>query len=227
MLIEEAANRLGCTKRSVHNYINRGFVRRVVRDGKTCVQREDVEQLALDKGTDFPAMSRKTMHELNHRIRKLEEQMALVQEAWGIQEKPLRPSEKEAAGLYKAATDYLSVAGWKAHELETWANLFNQFDEKTLEALADAMKDSQPWKVFFELSSRMLEFITNAKGAKESLQLQALRAKMEMGKKKVRESALFWIESGRGTVSAHIFKALDSPKEDLLRALAKPGSKSI
>lgn len=223
MPIGEAANRLGCTKRSVHNYINRGFVRRVVRDGKALVHREDIEQLALDKGTDFPALSRKSMFEVMHRLRRLEEQMALVHGMWGIQEKPLRPSVREAAGLYKAATDYLSVDKWQVHELDSWAGLFNQFDEKTLEVVAEAVSETQPWKVFHDLAGRMLDFVTKSKDLKSSLQLQALRTKLDMGKKRVREAALFWMEAGKGTIPSHIFKALDTPKEDLLRALSGKG----
>lgn len=223
MTITEAANRLGRSKRSIHNYINKGFIRRKSVDGDVVVHREDVEQLAEELGTDFPALNRRTLFEINNRLRKLEEEMATVKQVWsslGLQENPLRPDAKEAAALHKAATDYLSVDTYQWKELESWSGLFLQIDERVIEKVGEVTSSHQPWHPFLTLASRMVEFVGKAKGIKTDISLQSLRAKLEMGRKRVREAALLWVEAGKGTVPAHLFKALDSDKESLLRSLS-------
>lgn len=224
--IDEAANRLGRHRRSIHNYINKGFLKRTVRDGKVLLDRDEVEQLAIELGTDFPSVTRRSFFALQAKVKKLEQQMALVEDVWGIQEKTLRPSQKEAEGMHKAATDYLLAAGWKYEELESWAALFNQFDETTLDSLASATTNAKPWEVFYSLASRMTQFAQTHKEYKTSLHLQALKTKLEMGRRKVREAALLWIEMGKGTVPAQVFRLLDTPQEDLLRRLTRPNGKN-
>jgi excisionase family DNA binding protein len=229
MSFDEAANRLNVTKRSIHNYIKKGFLRRVVRGSTVLVYREEVEQLAEDSGTDLPALSRKTLLDMSHRIRKLEEQMVMVQEiwsTWGVVEKPLRPAPEEAAGLFRAATSYLTADKYQLKEIESWAVLFVQIDEKTLMAVAEATKTLKPWEVFYTLVDRMLSFLSKSKELKGSLHLQSVKAKLDVGRRKLREAAMLWIEDGRGSVDPSIFRSLDSPKEDLIRTLSRQSGKT-
>jgi hypothetical protein len=226
MSIEEAARRLGKHRRSISNYMDKGFLRKIHRGRKVVIPTEDVEQLAVELGTDFPAMTRKTFFDMQSRLKKLEEKMFLVEQVWGIQEKPFRPNQKEAVGLHTAVTQYLQAKTYQAGELEAWAMTFNRIDEKTLTTVAEACLTAKPWEPFFELVTRMLEFVDDQKELKSSLTLQALRAKLDAGRKKVREAALFWIESGKGSIPQQLFRSLDTPKEDLLRSLAAGGGNS-
>lgn len=219
MTVNEAALRLGRSVRSVHYYLEKGFLTRKKQRDKTLIPTEDVEQLAIELGTDLPALTRRNMFDLLSRVKKLEEQMAMVQAVWGIQEQPLRPNPNEAAGLYKAATDYLTAERYHLKELETWAGLLNQFDEQVLGTVAEAAMTTQPWEVFYQLSQRLLDQLKASKELKTSLHLQALHTKLHSGRKKVREAALLWVESGRGTVPNRLFKHLDTPREDLLRSI--------
>lgn len=217
--------RLGRSRRSIHYYIEKGFLTVKKQREKTLLSKDDVEQLAVELGTDLPALNRRNMFDLLTRVKKLEEQVAMVQAMWGLQEKPLRPNPQEAAGLHKAVTDYLSVESFSAKELETWATLFNQVDEGTLLAIAEATMTVKPWETLFQLASRMVDYVEAAKELKTSLILQALHTKLNAGKRKIREAALLWVESGRGTVPNQVFKLLDTPKEDLLRSLSSRTSK--
>lgn len=224
--IDEAAHRLGKHRRSISNYMDKGFLRKVHRGRRVVIPTEDVEQLAVELGTDFPALTRRTFFEMQSRLKSLEEKMALVEQVWGIQEKPFRPNQKEAVGLYVAVTQYLQAKTYQASELEAWAMTLNRIDETALTAVAEANLTTKPWEPFFELVTRMLSFVDAQKDLKANLTLQALRAKLDAGRRKVREAALFWIESGRGTVPQRLFRVLDTPKEDLLRALASGEGKS-
>jgi hypothetical protein len=224
--VDEAAARLDRTRKTIFEYLKKGFLHRHLRNNKVMIDRDEVEQLAVELGTDFPAITRHTMFGVLSRLKKLEEQMHVVEATWGLQERPLRPNPNEASGLFRAATDFLCATEWDVQQLETWAGLFNQVDEETLTRVAAAVNETKPWEVFYRLAGRMVEFVDAVPAAKEVLALKALRAKMEMGRKKVREAALLWIEAGRGGVPDHVFKALDTPQEDLLRRLSRPSGKS-
>lgn len=219
LTIDEAARRLNRHRRSVANYLDKGLLKKIVRGRNVLIPAEDVEQLAIELGSDAPAMNRKSFLEMQSRLKKLEEKMAVFEAIWGAQEAPLRPNPKEAAGMWQAVRDYLSNKTYQFQELQAWAGLFNRIDETTLSAIADHALDPAPWRPYYDLVTRMLDHLDSKKELKTSLLLQACRAKMDAGKRKVREAALFWIESGRGTVPAALFKTLDTPKEDLLRSL--------
>jgi hypothetical protein len=221
MTFEEAANRLGRSKRSVHTYAKQGFIKRSLLDGKVVLQRDDVEQLAIELGADLPAMNRKTFFQLQSRIQKLEEQMALVQQMWGIQEKPLHPSDTEASGIYRAAIDALNSKAWSIQEMEMWVDLFLRFDEQTLAQVSKTALISNPWDVFTKLALGFSTFVGQDKGFSASLPLQALFRKIETARKRLKAEAVLWIESHRGLPMD--LKAYDTPKEGLLRKL---GSKS-
>jgi excisionase family DNA binding protein len=222
MTVPEAAARLGCSKRSVHNYLKKGFLRKeAIRNRAVLVKSEDVEQLAEELGTDFPVVNRRTVFQLNRRITQLEEEMRVMKTMWeamGIQEKPLKMDDKEAASLHRAVIDYLTLPKYQLKELDSWAGIFNQVDEKAIEHLAAVTGSAQPWKPLFDLVTRMSDFLSPKK-VKDDLSLQALKAKMEQGRKKVRAAALFWIESGKGTIPQALFQALDTPQDELRRAL--------
>jgi len=219
---DQAANRLGCTKRSVHNYIERGLLKRVVQSGKVLVRRDDVEQLAEESGTDFPALNKKTVYQMLSRLKKLEDRYEMMTQIWdtlGLQEKPLRPEPKEAAQLHRAATDFLTVATYQLKEMQSWAGVFVRIDDAAVETVAEATGSLQPWRPFHDLAHRMLDHLEKQKALKTDIELQALQAKLQLGRRRVREAALFWIEAGRGSVPEQALRALDTPGEALLRDL--------
>jgi len=223
MTIPEVASRLGCSKRSVNNYLKKGFLKKeAIRNRKILVRPEDVEQLAEELGTDFPVVNRRTIFQLNRRVTQLEEELRTMKAMWesmGIQEKPLRMGEKEAAGLQRAVVDYLALQKYQLKELESWAGIFNQVDETTIEQLAAVTSSAQPWKPLFDLVNKMSSSLSPKK-VKDDLSLQSLAAKMEQGRKKIRTASLFWIESGRGTIPQTLLQALDTPQDELRRALS-------
>lgn len=226
MTVEEAANRLNRSRRSVFDYLKKGFLTRRVRNSQVLVAREEVEDLAVELGVGLPALTRKNIFQLVSRIQALEQKMAVVEALWGAQEQTLRLDASGAAALYRAATDYLCAKEWEVSQLESWATLLNQFGEETLQVIAETTHSTKPWEPFYLLAQRMLAFIDAVPASKSVLALKSLRAKMESGRKKVRECALLWIEMGRGTVQMDVFKGLDNPTEDLLRRLVQPQGKS-
>jgi hypothetical protein len=219
---EEAANRLGRTKRSVHSYVKNGLLRKTTQDGEVLLHWDDVEQLALDLGADAPAMNRKSFIHLTARIQKLEMDMTVVRRMLEIQDNPYRPDAAEAAGMHKAASAALVHKSWKTEELHAWASYFDRMDEVTFDIFQEVTHLQKPWEVFFRLCLAQMKFVSAQHLETPDLIWQALHKKLDEGRKKIRACALMWIEMGRGTIAPDLLKEVDSDKEDLLKRLKNP-----
>lgn len=221
---DEAARRLGRSKRTIHNYIKQGFLNRVVDNGAILLRREDVEQLAVDLGSDAPALNRKTVYELQSRIRKLEQDMSVVRMALQIRDNPLRPSDEEASGFYKAAVMALKAGNWSRKEVELWVDYLHRIDEVTLDTFLKSTGILQPWKVFYDLCIHMMEAVSNEETYRTDLEWQVLHKKLDEVRKRMRDSIILWMEMGRGTLPDSALKSVDTVKEDLLRRISSsPG----
>jgi DNA-binding transcriptional MerR regulator len=219
---EEAATRLGCSKRSIHSYVKKGLIRKKSENGAVVLYWEDVEQLAVDKGVDAPAMNRKNFITMMSRLQKLEQDMTVVRRMMEIRDDPLRPVVGMAAGLYQAASSSLASKTWQPEEVNLWASQFERFDEVTLDAIRDATQDPNCWQVFYKLCLAQMDFAWAQYSASPDLNWRTLHLRLDEGRKKLRAVALIWIELGRGQLTPSILKEVNSPKEDLLQRLESP-----
>lgn len=224
----EAAARLGCSKRSIHNYTKKGFLRKfVVDDGSVVIDRGDVDQLAADRGTDFPAMNRTTFLELQRRLKKLEDEMVTVKHILQIRDDQLRISPHIAEGFFKAALDsFQSTGRWEQKEVEMWAEHFERMDEVTMETIAKATLRQDCWVPFFRLCIALQEYAASKYVEKPDIVWQALHKKLDEGRKKLRAVAILWMEMGKGTLPETFIRALEDPKEALFQSLARKGAKA-
>lgn len=221
---EEAASRLKRSKRSVHLYVAQGRIRReAVPGGGVHLHRDDVEQLAVELGTDLPALNRKTFFSLIGRVQKLEKDNEVMRRMLGVGHVPLAPSPTEAAGLYRRAADALAAGKWVEEEVRLWASLFPRLGEAVFAAVAEAVSVPSPWAVFLDLCQSMAATLSKSPGYETSLQSQQLAVDLEEGRRSLRSSAVIWIEMGRGTVPPSIASAVDGEKDGLLRRLSVKG----
>jgi len=218
---EEAASRLNRSKRSIHYYLKQGLLTKKLVNGEVLLPRADVEQLAIDLGADVPAINRKSFFELMSRVRKLEETVSVFKRMWDVQDKPLRPSDAEAMGLYGAATQALTATMWKKEEIEMWADLFDRMDETFLDTVGKVTSLPKPWATFYNLCLNMMSYLKEFEKGAPALELQILHRKLDEGRKKMRGTILMWIETGRGTIPESVFKQLNNDQDDLLRRLSK------
>lgn len=224
--LDEAANRLSRTKRMVQLYIKKGLLTRKLRDGKVVLLKSEVEQLAIDLGTDLPPLNRQTIIQLFNRVQKLENDMALMKIIWDIKDHPLRPSEAEASGLYRASAAALAASTWSIKEIEMWAGIFLQMDELALESICKATALQKAWEPFFNLCLRLMDFVSKLNKKQPSLEAQALEKKLEEGRKKLRGTILMWIEMGKGGIPESFILAITSESDEVLRNLTRRVGKS-
>lgn len=226
LTLEEAANRLGRSIRSVHLYVKSGHLRKERRDGRIVVRREEVEILAHDLLTDAPALNRKSFMELVARVQGLGRDMAVVRKALGIQADPFRPGPEESAALYQSATLELSLRNWDTKKATIWAGVFERLDEVALEKIGEALNNQTPWEVFYRLCLHMLKAVSDQPDFKTNLELQTAHLALDEARKKLRSVIIMWTELGRGTIPVGYLKTLDSAEDSILKAVtAKPQKK--
>lgn len=225
--IEEASNRLGRSKRSIHNYINKGYLRKTIQDGKVVLYKEEVEQLANDTGVDNPAFNRTNFNILMGRITKLEKDMGICRRALEIREHPLRPTKEEAIGLHAAASKALMINYWTDAELDTWASLFDRFDEVALDMFRDELASTKPYEVFYHLCLAQMRFVSSNVDFTTSLTLQVMHKRLDEGRKRMKTTLLMWVEMGRGHVSEEVLHKLETDKESMFTRLAKKVPKGV
>ena len=217
---EEAANRLGRSKRSIHSYVKQGLLKRVVNNGLVLLRKEDVEQLAVELGSDAPAMNRHSFFQIQSRLAKLENEMVTIKHILEIRDEPLRPGANEAIGLYRAAADSLSRKKWVMDEVRLWADQFERMDEVAVETICKANQNPKAWVVFYDLLLEMQKYVAAQFSKKPDLEWQALEKKLDEGRKKLRPTIVILIEMNKG-VSESFIGSLEDPKETLLRRLAR------
>ena len=85
---EEAAARLGKSKRSLHVYVEQGRLKKLVEGGKKVLDRESVDLMAVDLQEGLQPMNRKTLFKLQSTVTKLAEEMRAVKHALELRDAP-------------------------------------------------------------------------------------------------------------------------------------------
>lgn len=217
---QEAANRLGCSKRSIHNYVKKGYLRKVQHNDNIVLMRDDVEQLAVSTGVDMPAFNRKNFYMLLSRVQKLEEDMGLCRKILEIRDSPLRPSKEEGIQLQAAASKALAVHHWTEPEIEMWASVFERFDEVSLQMLSEGLTQSHPYEVFFKLCIEQMKRVSTEPNFQTNLEAQLIHKRLDEGRKRMRATILMWLQIGHGVVPTAVVEKLESEKAALFKRVA-------
>lgn len=210
----DAAKLLGCSRRTVIAYQQKGVLRRVRNGQRVLIPREDVEALALEIGTNLPALNRKTFYQLVSRVQHLEASIAVLKKATGIGDAAIRPSKEEGAGLYTAAVKSLKATKWQIEEIDMWASLYEKLDEVSFEEISAYSGHQEAWWPFYQLCVAQTKQVAYSAGFDTSLQLQQLHSRLCLAMKNMRNIILVWVEAGGDTALTEAFSI-----EGLLQSL--------
>lgn len=225
---EEASKRLGRSTRSLHDYVKKGFIKKRIENGLPVLDREDVDLMSVDIGTDAPSMNKRTFIQMQTQLSKMSDEMRAVKHALGLRDTPpLRPNHATCDGLISACKAYLYIDKrdecWTPALVDQWVDLFERMDEETLNSLSKASNDPQAWVPFFKWCAEMADFCWEQDKKTPSLAWQARAGRLETARKHLRGVIVTWVEMGRGTLPSAILEALGSHKEALLGRIAKAG----
>lgn len=199
----EAAAQLGKTQRSVLNYVKSGFLR-TERDGRRLLLNpQDVKELAVTLGKDMPPMNRKNFWHLQHRFERLEQDHKAIKEKLGLTDTPFRPDAAEAMRLWDEATAAAALASPLPYPIaEAWVTTIMRVDEKVLGMLGSGM----PALPFLTILNKLDNQVAADPMLPKSIGLQALRVRLALARRRLKEALLVWHELGE----------VQSPKQKLL-----------
>jgi hypothetical protein len=212
----EAAERLGRTQRSIQSYVKLGFIRTERQGKKILLNSQDVEELAIEIGKDLPPMNRKTFWLLQRKFEKLEQDHQAIKEKVGMDDTPFRPSVEEGQRLLAEAEAAAKVA--LTYDIaEVWVSTIMRVDERVL----GTMGGDKPYAPLMVILLNLLKRIEKDPVFPTSIGLQALRSRVEMARRRLKESILIWTEMGRAPFTPDP----NSPKQMLLRRRAEMEAK--
>lgn len=211
---EQAATRLNRSKRTIYLLIKKGMLRKESCNGVLGVSAVDVEDLATQ--TELPAMNKSNWDDLQIKVRRMEERMAVLTEILGFKSEPIRPSINNAADLYIAAKKAVEAGSWVEEEVMTWAGIFKRIDEATLKVIAEAVSDTTPWIPFFELCALMQGKAETEYSRLKNIQTERVFLVLEDCKKHLRSVAVVWADLGLGNAASVVLKSTASQKENLM-----------
>lgn len=193
---EEAAKVLNCSKRSINNYIRKGFITRIFdsSDNKYKVSKPETDTFASEATTSYPGLSKRNFMELERRVKRSEESLAVIKHILGIGEKPIRLDDLSARKFLDACMAARNANQWAVEEIEFWASQLLLFDEVTLESIAKVNTLTAPWVPFFKLSSDMYECAQKLFDSTPSLKHEGALLKIEKAKKNLFSMGLVWTE---------------------------------
>lgn len=224
---EEAAARLGCSKRTIHNHVKRGYLTKAVQDGRVVLRKEEVEQLAASTGADLPAMNRQSFFMLQTRVRRLEELVAVLQRALDIRDSPMRPSKEDALRLHTSVIHALTKKNWTDEEMDRWSSIYDRIDEVTLDILSEALTSPTAYESILRLCLTQLRSVAMRPEFGTNLELQILHKKLDAGRKNLRDTALTWLTLNRGMVPNTVLERFEDDKGLLFQRLSQKAKEKV
>lgn len=216
----EAAELLNCTKRSVHNFVNRGQLRRHLEAGKVLLLRSEVESLAEERGTELPALNNRTLLEILSRLKNLELKVAVFQKMRGIDlPPPVRPTREEAFKLIEQVKYYLQRETFDSAEVDYWVALLSRLDEVSFDLIQRETGQDDFWQHFFNMCILLTDYVSDPKKARKAGNWVRHTLELHEVMKNLRALCLIWVEPGRGRATTALKRHLRTGKDDLVHRL--------
>lgn len=198
MTVEQAAQHLAVSTRTVRTYIKDGWLVAVKTQGsrRKWLRSDDVSQLRLDKqqATEGGRSLRQELLELKARTRRLEAQMTAIMAILDSQDKPLRLQTKEAKDIYGACLGHLHQTEWEFAQISAWVQIFSRLTEDDLQVMREATDDTKPWVPFLRLVMHMTAFVADHPTYTTNLELQTLHRELAEARRRLRVSAFCYAD---------------------------------
>ena len=200
--IAEAARHIGVTDRTIRNLIRAGHltVHRRDRDRRKYCDPAEVEELRVERDAgNRTVVSREDFGILRGQVRRLQATMDAVLRILNSQDAPLSMTPEYAEKVYVLCLAQLREGGWTPEEMEAWLEIFLRMSEDDIRQMHLATHDSKPWIHFLKLVSSMTAWVVGSNDYKTSLELQSLHMKLAEARRRLRTSAVIYVETYGGT----------------------------
>lgn len=197
--IDEAARYLGVTTRTISTYIAQGIISYHKKKGtnRKFISSEDVQDLMQAKEEE--TFSIKKFRELSTRVRKLEAQIDVLMRILDTKQIPLGLDKEELCELYETAITCSSQV-LNQDYVEAWLPILMRIDENDFKNLEKYKQTREPWVPFLDICLGLIVSTTSNKDYAVSLVMQNNHKELAEARRRLRLSALLYIESRGASV---------------------------
>lgn len=148
---------LSVSRRTIINYVKRGILSRVLRNGQAFVPADQVALLSNHRMARDAHPENKRIRMLEARIAKMEREMYVVKQHFDVQPSTFFDGDdKSVLALYAHAEDTLKQESLVDGQAALWCSTMKVLDEKFFIAL-ERLKGKKAWRVFRALAGRIQE----------------------------------------------------------------------
>lgn len=215
--IEDAAQHLGVTTKTVRNSIRTGHltVIKKERDRRKYLDPAEVEELRVARAEgNRVVVGREEFASLRGQVRRLQSTVEVLLRVLDVKDNPLHVTREYGENLYVLCLEQVRAGAWTEAEIAPWVEIFLRLSEEDLQVIAEVTGDRKPWVPFLRLVTAMSAWVVGNKGYAASLELQSLHKQLAESRRRLRTSAVIFAET---------FGSLD-PTLDKYREYSIPSS---
>jgi len=221
MTVEEAAQHLGVSPKTVWRRMAEGFFSKHKNPGNKRVYLDPLEveeyRQDLQSVAGGAVISRAEFVRMKAQLRRLTSQVDVLMQILDNQGASLNMSNAYARDLYGTCREQLQRTNWDIHEIEPWVEIFFRIDEDDFYKMSEAVKEKRPWVSFLKLCVAMTAYVIERDDYRTNLDLQSLHKRLAEGRRRLRVSALIYTETYQVVESdIRMTGFLDSSIEDTL-----------
>lgn len=193
MTIEDAANYLGVSGRTVRSYIAQELITTFKKKGsrRKWLLADDVAEMKRAKSGELSKGSiRQEINRLSASNRRLRAELDVVLKILDTQDRPLGITKDYAKELHTLCLSQLVSPKWSLEELRSWATVFTRLNEDDLIVISEVAGDSRPWVPYLRLCMNMISFVAAHKAYAVNLDLQMVHRELTEARRRLRVAAL-------------------------------------
>ena len=228
MTIEDAAQHLQVSTRTVHTYIKEGFLSTTKKrnDRRRLLDALEIEELRKEREEHGAKtlLSRKEVRGMEVRLSKLESQMRVVLRVLDAQVEPLGLNPANAKDLYTACLLEQKNGSWELDEYQSWVEILLRVTEDDFIQMVEL--SPCPYKPFLSLCMTMTVSIVRHKDYETSLERQRVHRLLSEARRRLRVAAVLFSET-QGTVPTDLRKMATEIPSSLVDALERKVRRTI
>lgn len=224
--IDEAANYLGVSTRTISTYISQGLLSFHKKTGsnKKFLDTEEVREMQEARAQS--KFSIREVPKLRAKIKKLEMQMEFLFKILDGNKLHLGIDKTYASDLYNAAIATQTTV-ITTETMKLWSDVFLQMSEQDIGVMAEATVDTKAWVPLLRLCNDMIVKVVGNQSYHVSVELQTLHRELAEGRRRLRLSVLLYMEErGYDTSVERLVNSTPESIEDTLRRVVKKAKKS-
>jgi excisionase family DNA binding protein len=221
---EEAAEVMGCTKRTIQNLTKSGQLRIAAGDGfklKRLYHRTEVEALREAREGSFDlAHANAIAHQAWAMARQNERMIKKLFDFLGFNVPRLKMRDRDIISLYAQMEEMLgNTLDLDPTEVQSWAEVFYAMKEEYFQRVMEVTDDDEPWRIPLELVRRMCKEAPARKFSADK-ELASAYGYLDVARRALRSVSYFYVRAlhGKKVAEQVVPNAADEHEQVLLLA---------